>query len=76
MTELDLTHVYTVGDLAEAQLVKDALDGEGIPCVVEGENQGGFAGVLSIRLLVPAAHVESARAYLIALEDRFSDEEE
>lgn len=72
----ELVHVYTVNEPTEAELLKETLEVEGIPCAIEGENQGGFAGVLQIRLFVPAEHAVEAREFLLELESEHHDEEE
>ncbi len=76
MSQSNLVPVYSVGEPTHAELVKDALELEGIPCFVEGENQGSFVGVLEIRLLVPADRAVAAREFILEHEDRYHDEEE
>ena len=44
--------IHTTSNLAEAEVLKNVLEGEGIKCELEGENQGSFAGVLDVRILV------------------------
>jgi hypothetical protein len=60
--------VQTTTNFAEAEILKNLLEGEGIKCEVEGENQGSFAGVLGISLLVRAWDEERARQILAAHE--------
>ena len=63
--------VYTAGaDLAE--LIRNELEAEGIPCEVSGENQGGLAGVLKIDILVRAADASRARICVQEHESRLS----
>ncbi len=52
--------VYTTNNLAEAEILKNVLEGEGIKCELGGENQGSFAGVLGVRILVHAWDEERA----------------
>jgi hypothetical protein len=56
--------VYTTTNLAEAEILKNVLEGEGIRCDLDGENQGGFAGVVDVRILVRAWDEERARQVL------------
>ena len=44
--------IHTTSNLTEAAVLKNVLEGEGIKCELEGENQGSFAGVLDVRILV------------------------
>ena len=44
--------VHTTNNLSEAEILKNVLEGEGIECELDGENQGGFVGVLDVRILV------------------------
>jgi hypothetical protein len=59
--------VFT-GSLAEATLVRSALDAEGIPCYLENETLGRLVswyvapgGVGAVRVLVAPADLERAR---------------
>ena len=56
--------VHTTNSLSEAEILKNVLEGEGIECELDGENQGGFAGVLDVRILVRAWDEERARQVL------------
>jgi hypothetical protein len=56
--------VVTTNNLAEAEILKNVLEGEGIKCELDGENQGSFAGVIGIRILVRAWDEERARQVL------------
>ena len=53
--------IHTTKDLAEAEILKTVLEGEGIKCELEGERQGSLTGVLDVRLLVRAWDEERAR---------------
>ncbi|HEX5442613.1 MAG TPA: site-2 protease family protein [Pirellulales bacterium] len=52
---------YATTNLSEAEIVKNALMAEGIRCSLDAENQGGFAGVLAVKVLVRAWDEERAR---------------
>ena len=58
--------VQTTNNPTEAEILKNVLESEGIKCELEGENQGGFAGVLGVRILVRAWDEERARRVLDA----------
>jgi hypothetical protein len=69
MGPLDLVTVYTTNNSVEAEVVKNFLEAEGIEAQVAGESQAGFAGVLDVPVLVPAADVDRARE-LIAVHEQ------
>lgn len=56
--------ILTLREPTTAEILKSALEGEGIRCEIEGENQGGFAGVLQIRLFVRSEDADRAREFL------------
>ena len=56
--------VYTTNNLGEAEILKNMLEGEGLKCELDGENQGSFTGVLGVRVLVRAVDEERARQVL------------
>ena len=60
----ELVTIYTVYEPTHAELIRTELQGEGIACEVGGENQAGFAGVLSIEVLVRAKDADRARAFI------------
>ncbi len=70
MNANEAVEVFTTTNPAEAEVIKTALDGEGIKCLVTGETQGGFVGVTpEVTVVVAAADagrarrvIESARA--------------
>jgi hypothetical protein len=62
--EQDLVTVTKVYNPAEAELVRAALETEGIRCVIGGEGQAGLAGVLTIDILVPEDSLARARKHL------------
>ncbi|MGH7137335.1 MAG: site-2 protease family protein [Pirellulales bacterium] len=53
--------VYSTTNLAEAEIVKNALAAEGIGCGLGGESQGGFTGIFSVKVLVRAWDEERSR---------------
>ena len=64
---MDANHpveIFTTNDLAEAEILKGVLEGEGIRCDLEGENQGSFTGILPVKILVRAKDKARARQAL------------
>lgn len=58
-----LVEVYTVTDPNLAEIIKATLQREGISCWIDGENQAGLSGVLSITLRTRAK--DSDRAHRV-----------
>ena len=58
---MELVEVYTVPDPNVAEIINATLQSDGISCWIEGENQAGLAGVLSIKLLTRAQDADRAR---------------
>jgi hypothetical protein len=57
--------VYTVNNPMVAEMIKNALEAEGIETELSGESQGGFAGVLNeIQILTKASDADAARAII------------
>ena len=46
--------VYTVNNPYEAEVIKTALQGQGISCQLDGEGQAGLSDILTIGILVRA----------------------
>lgn len=57
---MQLVEVYSVNDPNLAEIIKATLQRDGISCWIEGENQAGLAGVLSITLLTRAKDADRA----------------
>ncbi|MES2788850.1 MAG: DUF2007 domain-containing protein [Planctomycetota bacterium] len=57
----ELVEVYSTTMEAEAEVVRSTLAEEGISSQISGANQGGFAGVLDVKVLVKAIDAERAR---------------
>ena len=70
--EEKLITVYTLNDPTQAELIKNLLNGHGIPCSLDGEHQAGFAGCMSIKVLVSEGDVDQAKE---ALERHHVDEQ-
>ena len=56
--------VYTTNSAAEAEIVKNLLETEGMKAEVSGESQGSFTGVLGVNVLVRSWDEERARQVL------------
>ena len=72
----ELIRVYTVNEPTHAELIRAELQSEGIACEVSGENQAGFAGVLTIEILVRAKDHDRAHAFIEEHEHRLKPKEE
>jgi hypothetical protein len=59
--------VYTVSDPVQGEIIKNALNSEGIRCTLEGELQAGEAGVaaMPIKVQVPASDADRARKFVV-----------
>jgi hypothetical protein len=62
----DLVEVFVTDNANEAEILRAALNGEGMKCEISGEHQGGLTGigVMKIRLFVRAADIDRARIFL------------
>jgi hypothetical protein len=70
LNPMDLVEVYTVTDPSLAEIIKAALQRDGIACWIEGENQAGLAGILSISLLTRARDADLARRIVKSYDHR------
>ena len=61
MEDLDLVDVYTLKNPAMAEIIKNALEAEGIPCRLDNKSQAGLTGIFDIQVLVRAADADRAR---------------
>lgn len=60
----ELVTAYTLNDPYKAEIIKNALLGEGIPCELDGEGQAGLSEVLDIGILVRAQDADRARGFI------------
>ena len=60
----DLVTAYTLKDPYKAEIIKNALRGEGIPCELDGEGQAGLSEILDIGVLVRAQDADLARGLI------------
>jgi Putative prokaryotic signal transducing protein len=72
MDSQDLVTVYTVSNPIEAEIIKNALEEEGITSFVEGGMQAAESGLtgLPVRIDVPVGDAERARSFIEAHEQR------
>lgn len=57
----DLVEVYASTSEPEAEVVRGRLEEEGIETQISGAAQGGFAGVLDVKVYVKAIDADRAR---------------
>jgi hypothetical protein len=68
--ESELVTVYTVSHAVEAEIVKNALEAEGISCYLEGINQAFEVGLVpQVKIQVPVNQAEQARQLIEAHEE-------
>jgi len=60
MDPQELVPIYSTTDPTLASILVNGLKDEGISATIEGGNQGGFAGVLDVRILVRAWDADRA----------------
>jgi len=53
--------IYTVNNPYEAEVIKTALQGQGISCYLDGEGQAGLSDILEIGILVRARDADQAQ---------------
>lgn len=77
MSMQDLVTVYTVSNAIEAEIIKNALEDEGIRCEIEGGHQAGEAGLIGIeiKLQVPEDDAERAREFIKEHETHHDDDD-
>jgi hypothetical protein len=60
----ELVTIYTAMDETDAEVVKMALDVEGIPTFLENANQAGLAGCIPVKVQVPESVAERAKTFI------------
>jgi hypothetical protein len=56
----ELVKIYTVTDPNQAEIIKGALQADGIRCEIGGESQAGFTGLWDVDLYVRAEDADRA----------------
>ena len=64
MSEDKLVPIYTTRNIATAEVIRAALEGEGIRCEIENEHQAGFSGVTNVRLFVLDSDKDAAVKFI------------
>jgi hypothetical protein len=65
--------VYTVNNPYEAEIIKMALQGQGISCQLDGEGQAGLSDIPEIGILVPARDADWAQRIIEQNEAKHQD---
>lgn len=60
--------VFTTSDETAAEVVRIALEQHGIPSFVENQHQGGYSGVLPVRVYVLESRAAAAQELLTDLD--------
>ena len=60
----ELVEVYTTTHEAEAEVIRIALEEEGIASQISGKNQGSFAGALDVKVYVKACDAIAAQKFI------------
>jgi Putative prokaryotic signal transducing protein len=67
--------VYSTFNPAEAEIIKNMLEAEGIEAQVGGETQGGFPGTTpEVTIMVHAQHAGEARKLIRARQEAVAEE--
>ena len=66
MDQNELLTVYTTNDANEAEVIRGAIQAEGMKCEIVGEGQAGLAGLdtMEIKVVVRAEDYDGAKAFL------------
>jgi len=66
--------VYTTPHETKAEIIKNALGADGVPCNLEGVNQAAEPGLdaIPVKIQVPARYAASARNIILRHEDKQS----
>lgn len=75
MDSQELVCVYTVGDPNLAEIIKNALQSEGIKASIENEGQAGLSGVLDIKICVRAIDADRATKFIKSHQEAEQDED-
>jgi len=70
MDHTELVTVYTTNNAIEAEMIKNLLEGEQIPCEIANETQAGLSGILQIPIFVRAADEKRARELITSHGER------
>ena len=78
MQEQETVNIYSLGDPIKAQLIKNALEDEAIPCILAGIEQASSAAIPGTNILVqvPEEFAEQALAIIKSHDHVHPDDEE
>jgi len=77
MDPLEPVEVYTTFNPAEAEIIRNMLDGEGIEADVTGESQGGFQGAtLEVTIMVRGEDADQARKLILAHQEKAAESQD
>ncbi len=66
MDQEEVIEVYSTTNPGEAEVVKTVLEGEGIKCQLDTDNEASLPGIVGVRVLVRAWDEDRARKVLAA----------
>jgi len=75
MDTQDLVRVYAARNEFQAEIIRNGLEAEGIPCQLENPYQGGMSVVIEVSLWVHASDAQRARAIIEEHEERLANME-
>jgi Putative prokaryotic signal transducing protein len=74
MDPVEPVEVYSTFNLAEAEIIRNMLDGEGIEADVTGESQGGFQGATpEVTVMVRGEDADRARKLILAHQEKAAE---
>jgi Putative prokaryotic signal transducing protein len=74
MDPVEPVEVYFTFNPAEAEIIKNMLDAEGIDAQVTGESQGGFTGATpEVTVMVSAEDADQARTLILAHQEQAAE---
>ena len=77
MEHEELVTVYTLKNPTQAEIIRNALENEGILCHLDGESQAGLTGIFDIDVMVKTEDADRARALIEThVPDEVEQEEE
>jgi hypothetical protein len=71
-----LETVYSTTNVMEAEFIKMTLEGEGIRCLLENENQAGYTGIFEIKVDVLSTNVDRARQIIDEIRESSESQED
>lgn len=64
MSEESMVPIYTTPNISKAEVIRAALEGEGIRCEIDNEHQAGFTGVTNVSLFVLESDRDAAVQFI------------